>query len=389
MKDVYIIGSGQVPITKGHGQHAQHLARDAIQQALADAEIGTESVSALYVGNMMAGILGRQQQFAALCAEVAGLQGIEALTLEASCGSGGAAVRVGAMAIAAGCHDVVVVCGAESMTQVSNEAVTRGLATASDWELENSRGESFVTLNAKLMGDYMRHHKLASADFAPFSITAHTNGMTNPNAVLHKPLDLEGYLGSRMLADPLRLMDAPPVCDGAAAIVLANDKIAQVVDRQLRPRVRILASAVATDSLAVARRRDRLKLAGAELSSQKAYAEAGLRPRDIDLFEVHDAFTVITALSLEAAGFARPGEATNLGKDGALALDGLLPIASMGGLKARGHPVGATGVYQVVEAVQQLTRQARDNQIANPEVAMTQNIGGTGATVVTHIFGAV
>ncbi len=387
MKDVYIIGSGQTPVTKGRGEHTHQLARDAIRLAMADAELEPDSISALYVGNMMAGILGHQHQLAALCAEVSGLQGVEAFTLEASCGSGGAAVRVGVMAIAGGFHDVVAICGVERMTHASREAVTRGLATAADWELENSQGESFISLNAKLMARYMQRYSWQAADFAPFSIAAHSNAMNNPHALLHKPLDRPGYLDSRILDHPLRLMDAPPICDGAAAIILANKKVAKAMARKTGARIKILASAVASDSLAIERRKDRLKLAAAELSSQRAYAEAGLLPKDIDFFELHDAFTVITALSLEAAGFARPGEATSLGKEGAFTLDGRLPISTMGGLKARGHPVGATGVYQIVEAVQQLTGTAHKNQITNPEIAMTQNIGGTGATVVTHILG--
>jgi acetyl-CoA C-acetyltransferase len=380
MKDVYIIGCGQTPVTKGRGEHAHQLARDAIRLAIADAELEPGAISALYVGNMMAGILGNQQQLAALCAEVSGLQGVEAFTLEASCGSGAAAVRVGVMAIAGGFHDVVAICGVEQMTHASREAVTQGLSTAADWELEGSQGESFISLNAELMAQYMQKHNWQSADFAAFSITAHNNAINNPNALLQKPLDLPGYLDSKVLVSPLRLMDAPPICDGAAAIILANKNGA-------RARTRILASAVATDSLAVARRRDQLKLSAAELSSHRAYEQAGLRPEHIDLFELHDAFTVITALSLEAAGFARPGEAAALGREGAYTLGGRLPIATMGGLKARGHPVGATGVYQIVEAVQQLTGSAHKNQISNPEIAMTQNIGGTGATVVTHILG--
>ena len=380
MKDVYIIGCGQTPVTKGRGEHAHQLARDAIRLAIADAELEPGAISALYVGNMMAGILGNQQQLAALCAEVSGLQGVEAFTLEASCGSGAAAVRVGVMAIAGGFHDVVAICGVEQMTHASREAVTQGLSTAADWELEGSQGESFISLNAALMARYMQKHNWQSADFAAFSITAHNNAINNPNALLQKPLDLPGYLDSKVLVSPLRLMDAPPICDGAAAIILANKNGA-------RARTRILASAVATDSLAVERRRDQLKLSAAELSSHRAYEQAGLRPEHIDLFELHDAFTVITALSLEAAGFARPGEAAALGREGAYTLEGRLPIATMGGSKARGHPVGATGVYQIVEAVQQLTGSAHKNQISNPEIAMTQNIGGTGATVVTHILG--
>ena len=387
MNDVYIIGCGQTPVTKGRGEHAHQLARDAIRLAIADAELEPGAISALYVGNMMAGILGRQQQLAALCAEVSGLQGVEAFTLEASCGSGAAAVRVGVMAIAGGFHDVVAICGVEQMTHASREAVTQGLSTAADWELEGSQGESFISLNAVLMARYMQKHSWQSADFAAFSITAHNNAINNPNALLQKPLDLPGYLDSKVLISPLRLMDAPPICDGAAAIVLTNKNGARAMGKKARARTRILASAVATDSLAVERRRDQLKLSAAELSSQRAYEQAGLRPEDIDFFELHDAFTVITALSLEAAGFARPGEAATLGREGTYTLGGRLPIATMGGLKARGHPVGATGVYQIVEAVQQLTGSAHKNQISNPEIAMTQNIGGTGATVVTHILG--
>ncbi|MCB0021301.1 MAG: thiolase domain-containing protein, partial [Anaerolineales bacterium] len=152
------------------------------------------------------------------------------------------------------------------------------------------------------------------------------------------------------------------------------------------PLVRVVASAVGTDSLALSRRRTLLELEGAHLSAQRAYAQAGLKPADIDLFELHDAYTIITALSLEAAGFALPGEGVSLGQSGATALDGDLPIATMGGLKARGHPVGATGVYQLVEATLQLREEAGANQVQNAHTAMTQSIGGTGATVVTHIL---
>ena len=160
--------------------------------AIADAELEPSAISALYVGNMMAGILGNQQQLAALCAEVSGLQGVEAFTLEASCGSGAAAVRVGVMAIASGFHDVVAICGVEQMTHASREAVTQGLSTAADWELEGSQGESFISLNAVLMARYMQKHSWQSADFAAFSITAHNNAINNPNALLQKPLDLPG-----------------------------------------------------------------------------------------------------------------------------------------------------------------------------------------------------
>ena len=388
MQKVFIVGIGQTPVSKGRDQRGRYMARDAIQSAMASAAIDPGDVTALFVGNMMAGILGRQQQLGPLYADAAGLRGIESMTLEAACGSGAAAARVGFAAVAGGLHDLVVVCGMERMTQAPREDITLALATAADWELEGVRGESFISLNARLMALYMDHYGVEAAQFAPFAISAHNNAMNNPNALLKKPLDLDTYLRSKMLVPPVKLMDAPPTCDGAAALVLASEDVCKSLEREGLQPVEIIASAVGTDSLAIDRRGDKLKLAGAELSSRRAYEQCGLGPDDMDLFELHDAYTIITTLSLEAAGFAKPGEGTRLGEEGATYLGGRLPIATMGGLKARGHPVGATGVYQLVETTLQLTGQAGENQVKGAETAMVQNIGGTGATVVTHVLRA-
>lgn len=385
MRDVFIIGSGQTPVTRGRGLGAHELAAEAIRAAMLDAAIPTRDVSALYLGNMLAGILEHQQQLAAHCAYSSGLKGIEALTIEASCGSGAGALRAGYMAVAGGFHDIVVICGTEQMSHTPSEDVARALATASDWPAEGGRGQSFVALNASLMRRYAEAHGLNDVSFAPFSITAHRNGVNNPNALLKSPLDVDGYLNSRMLVEPMRIMDAPPICDGAAAVVLADGKTAAALHSSMA-RVRIRASAVATDVVGVGDRLRAIRLPAAERSSHEAYEQAGMAPEHIDLFELHDAFTVISALSLEAAGFARRGEATRVAADGELDIGGRLPIATMGGLKARGHPVGASGVYQVVDAAQQLAGKGGGNQVAKAEVAMTQNIGGSGATVVTHIL---
>ena len=252
-------------------------------------------VTALYVGNMMAGILGQQQQLGPLYADVAGLRGVESMTLEAACGSGSAAVRVGYSAVAGGLHDVVVVCGMERMTQAPREDITMALATAADWELEGVKGESFISLNAGLMAHYMEAYDVSAADFAPFAIAAHSNAMNNPNALLHKPLDLDTYLNSRMLVPPVRLMDAPPTCDGSAAIVLVSGERAKAAEGRGVQPIRIAASAVGTDSLAIDRRVDKLTLSGARLSTDKAYTQAGLGPA-----EVHD-------LSLNRPGAASGG----------------------------------------------------------------------------------
>lgn len=385
MGEVYIAAVGQVPVAKRAGTLGRQLGAEAIGAALAG--VPGLTPTALYVGNMMSGILSDQQQLGALVADAAGLRGVEAITAEAACASGAAALRVGFMAVASGLHRVALVCGLEKMTHAPRDRTTAALATASDWVREGGCGESFISLNARLMRAYMDAHGATAEDFAPFSLVAHDNARGNPNALFRdKAVDLDTYLGSRLLVPPVRLFDASPVCDGAAAVVLVDGEVARTLARSGAPLVRVAASAAATDSLALDDRASLLRLDAVIGSSRAAYAQAGLGPEDVDLFEVHDAYTIITVLSLEGAGFAAPGQGTRLGKDGTIRPGGDLPIATRGGLKARGHPVGATGVYQVVEAFEQLTGRAGANQLASPTIAMTQNVGGTGATVLTHLL---
>jgi acetyl-CoA C-acetyltransferase len=287
-------------------------------------------------------------------------------------------------AVAGGIHDAVAVCGVERMTHVERDVATRALATAADWELEGVCGESFISLNATLMRAYMKKHGVAAERFAPFAITAHRNALTNPNALLKKPLDLETYLQSRVVADPIRLFDVSPVCNGASAVILVARHIAEALPGPMR--VRIAGSAVATAPLALARRPDPLDLTAVSSSTRAAMKQAGVGHDDIDLFEPHDAYTIMTALTIEAAGFAEPGGGLDFADEERIGLHGELPLATFGGLKARGHPVGASGCYQVVEAFLQLSERAGENQVPGAGVALVQNIGGTGATVVSHVL---
>jgi len=385
LRNVYIVGVGQVPVNKEQVS-ARQIAADAIRRALTDADVSPEQVDALYVGNMTSGILCQQQQLGGLIAEYAGLAGTEAVTIEAACAGGGAAARVAYQTIAGGLNDVAVVCGVELMTHVSREASTRALATAADWESETSKGESFLSLSAKLMKAYMSKYEVTAEMFAPFAATAHSNALGNSNALLQKPLDVATYLESRMIVDPLRLFDCSPVCNGAAALILGSEEVARSATRLGKPAVRIAGSAVATAPLALSRRKDALRFEAVASSTSAALEQAGLGRDDVDLFELHDAYTIVAALCLEAAGFAEPGMGTRLASEGELGLRGRLPIATMGGLKARGHPVGATGVYQLAEAYLQLAERAGTNQIEGAGVALVQNLGGFAATVVTHVL---
>jgi acetyl-CoA C-acetyltransferase len=382
MRDVVIIGIGQTPVGEHWTRSLRHLAHDAVMPAMRDA--GVDTVDALYVGNMLSGQLVGQEHLGALIADFVGLRGIEAMKVEAACGSGAAAFRVALMSVASGMHDVVLACGVEKMTDTAGGETTAALATAADQEYEVAEGVTFVGLNALLMRRYMHEYKLSHEAFAPFTINAHKNGVNNPNAMFRSPVSAAAYARAGMIADPINLLDSSPVCDGAACIVVAPADMFKD-----RAKVRILASSVATDSLALHDRRDPLSLDAVALSSHKAYAQAQVSPSDIDVFEVHDAFSIMAALSLEAAGFAPCGAGVRLAEDGAIALGGRIPISTMGGLKARGHPVGATGIYQIIEVVQQLTGQCGPNQVPGAAVGMAQNIGGSGATVVTHILGAV
>ena len=384
MRDVFIAGVGQTPITKDSESRGRYLGAAAVKAALGDAGIEPERIGALYVGNMLSGLLARQQQLGALIADYTGLAGIEAVTVEAACASGGAALRVATQAVAGGLHDAVAVCGVERMTHVGRDAVTSALATAADWELEGVCGETFLSLNATLMRVYMDKYGVGAGRFAPFAITAHANALTNPNALLHKALDLDTYLQARVVSDPIRLFDVSPVCNGASAVILAAPHVAAGLRNG--SRVRVAGSALATAPLALSRRTDPLHLTAVSSSTQQAMRQAGVAHDDVDLFEPHDAYTIMTALTLEAAGFARPGAGLEYADAGRIGLRGELPLATFGGLKARGHPVGASGCYQVVEAFLQLAERAGPNQVPGAGVALVQNIGGTGATVVSHVL---
>jgi acetyl-CoA C-acetyltransferase len=384
VRNVFIAGVGQTAVSKQSAADVRELGASAVRAAIQNSHL--EGPTALYVGNMLSGLLSEQQQLGALVAQSSGLGGIEAATIEAACGSGGAAARFGVMAVQSGAHEVAVVCGIERMTHAPKELTTRALATASDWITEGSRGETFVSLNARLMQAYLETYAIDDAALAPFAINAHQNADTNPNAFFHKRIDAQVYRDSRKIDGPLRLFDVSPICDGSAAVVLVSEDIARRLSSEGHPVVKVRASAVGTDALGLDDRESLLRLAGVERSAKRAFEQARLKPADVDLFECHDAYTIMSVLALEAAGFAPEGRGYTLGLEGDIFLDGKLPITTMGGLKGRGHPVGATGVYQLVESFLQLTGGAGKNQVKDAKIAMTQNIGGTGATVITHLL---
>ncbi len=377
MKQVAILGVGQTPVRDNWNMGVHQLAVQAGRAALVDADV--ERPGVIYVGNMTADGLNEQTHLGTKVADHLGLWGVEAMRIEAACGSAGSAMRQGVLAVASGMVDSALVIGVEKMLDTKGKETTAAMSTAADNDYEVVHGISFVALNALVMQRYMHEYGYTRDDFAPFPINAHANGAKNPNALFRKPISKKVYDNARMISDPVSLFDASPVCDGAAAVLLvAADKAPDAV--------KVAGSAIATDTLAVHDRPDPVWLTAGEKSAAAAYAQAGMTPDDIDLFELHDAFSIMAALSLEACGFAERGRGVRLGQDGSILPSGRIPICSMGGLKARGHPVGATGLYQIVEATLQLRGEADEAQLDGIKTALTQNIGGSGATIAAHIL---
>jgi acetyl-CoA C-acetyltransferase len=384
MRKVAVLGIGQTKIDEHWDKSLREIGGEAAFAALQDAGLG--KVDALFVGNMLSPLVSAQNQLGTFFADWIGLWHQESVKVEAACASGAAAFRAGLMAVASGEIDSALVVGVEKMTDKAGHDVTAALATAADADYEVEQGVSFVGINALVMRRYMHEFGWKHADFAPFSINAHANAMHNPFARLHQKINVDQFEKSSMVATPINLLDASPIGDGAAAaIIVPAEKVASVNGR---PRIMVAGSASATDSIAVHSRKDPLFLTAAYQSSRRAYEMANVESKDIDVFELHDAFSIMSALSLEACGFAERGQGVRLGLDNEISLNGRLPVCTRGGLKARGHPVGATGMYQIVEIVQQLRNECGETQVDDAQIGMAQNIGGSGATILTHILKA-
>ncbi|MBT3315417.1 MAG: thiolase domain-containing protein [Anaerolineae bacterium] len=380
MREVAIIGIGQTKVHEHWGLSIRDLAGEAIFAAFRDAK--RENAEALFVGNMLSGLIDQQNNLGSVIADWIGFKG-EAVKIETACSSGASAFRAGIMAVASGEVNSAMIVGVEKMTDAAPTEVTSALATAadSDWELE--QGVSFVGLNALVMQRYMHEYGWKHEDFAPFSINSHANAVHNPYARLPFAISKEQHNKAGMVAAPISLLDASSIGDGAAAaLIVPLDEV-----RDDKRAVQILGSGAATDTLSVHSRKAPLFLQAAYLSAQRAYAQAGMSHKDMDFFELHDAFSIMSVLSLEACGFAEQGQGPRLGLDNEITTKGgRIPICTRGGLKARGHPVGATGMYQIVESVQQLRGECGETQVEGAKIGMAQNIGGSGASILTHIL---
>ncbi len=382
MAEIVIAGIGQTTV----GEHWELSLRELAVQAMraAQKDSGGLVPQALYVGNMLAPMVSGQAHLGALLADFGGYCGIEAQSVEAGGASGGAALRLGYLAVKSGLVDVAMVVGVEKVTDKIGAEVDAAITATMDSDYESVHGLTLAAQAAMLMRRYMVEFDVPREGFAGFPVTAHENGAGNPYAMFRRAINSRVYAKAGVVADPLNMFDAAPDADGAAALILTRQDL--LPEKFNHPLVRIAGLGFVTDTLAVHDRQNPLDFRAARLSVERACRKAGVSLADIDFFEYYDLFSIYAALSLEAAGFALPGKGWQMAESGEISLNGKMPVATLGGLKARGNPWGATGVYQAVEAVLQLRGEAGENQIAGVKRGLVQCLGGAAATAVAHIL---
>lgn len=383
MRPVAVIGVGLSPWGELWRSSLRDLFAQAALKAIKDS--GAPRIDSLLVGCMSGGLFNSQEHLGSLVADYTGLKGVPATRVESACASGGVAFRQGVLEVASGASDFVLVGGVEKMTDLSGDGATFALSTAADFDYEAYQGATFPALYALMAHSHMEKYGTTREQLAMVASKNHDNGLLNPNAQFRMKVSVEDVLRSVMVAEPLRLLDCSPITDGAAAVVLAPVELA--VKLKKGPLVKVLGVGQATDTIALAQRKDITRLEAAELAAQRAYKMAGKAPKDIDFAEVHDCFTIAEICAVEALGFCKPGAGGKFTEQGHTALKGSKPINTSGGLKSKGHPVGATGVAQIVELVEQLRGAAGERQLPKARVGLAQNMGGTCGSSVVSILG--
>lgn len=383
MRDVAIIGIGETQIGELWDKSLRELGIEAGLKALQDAGVSGEDVERMYIGNMSAGKLIDQEHVAPLIADYAGLSHIPSTRVESGGASGGMALAEGYKAVASGMNDIVVVGGAEKMTDVGEDEAKKILSSTADQEWEVVFGATFESLYAMMARYHMNEYGTTREQLAEVAVKNHSNAAKNPNAQFPRETSKEFVMGAPNVSDPLGMFDCAPLSDGAAALVLCP---AERVDEFGGEPIEIVSMGEGGDTMAVHEREDIGTLKATQRAAESAYERAGIEPEDIDFAEVHDNFTITEIMAIEDLGFFDKGEGGPATEEGKTRLDSDIPINTSGGLKAKGRPVGAVGISQAVEAVQQLRGEAGDRQVEDPEYGLTHNIGGTGASTVVHIF---
>ena len=381
---VRIAGVASTAFGKHPGSSSRELFSDAAADAFEDADLGPDAVDALYFGNFLGNLVEDQGHMGAMMADAVGAREAATMRVESACASGGAAIRAATHGIEAGAFDVVLVGGTEVMYAVGTEAITDGLANAADNEYEDQAGLTFPGIYAAMARAYMDEFGATREDLAAVSVKNHRNGVANPIAQFHEELSVEDVVEAKPIATPLGLLDCCPISDGASAILLVEEAYAR--ENDLDAPVVVRGSGQSSDAIALQDRADLTRTPAAERAAAEAYETAGIGPDDVDVFEVHDCFTIAEVFALEALGLYEHGGGVRGAVEGETDLDGDTPVNTSGGLLAKGHPVGVTGVEQVVELTKQLEGR-HPNQVEGAGVAVAHNVGGSGASATVHVLG--
>ena len=388
MREVAVIGIGITKFGELWDKSFRQLIAEAGSKAILDAGIEGKEIDGMYVGSMSSGRFVGQEHVGALVADAAGFSHVHipSTRVEGACASGGLAVRQGYLSIASGMNDIVVVGGMEKMNDVGGNDATATLATAADQEWEAFFGATFPALYAMIATRHMHEYGTTKEQLAQVAVKNHANGAKNPYAQYRREITLELAMNATTVAYPLGLLDCSPVTDGAASLILCTaDKAKKYTDKPIK----IIGSGQGSDSLALHGRRDICTLDATVHAAKTAYKQAGITSKDIDFAEVHDCFTIAEICAIEDLGFVKKGEGGKAIDNKITTLDGSLPVNTSGGLKSKGHPVGATGVAQMVEVIQQLRGEAEARQLKDAKIGLAHNVGVSGATCVIHIMEAL
>lgn len=383
MREVAIIGAGQTKFGELWDVSFRQMMIEAGARAIEDAGIDGKKIDALYVGNMSSGQFIRQEHIASLIADHAGLIPIPSTRVEGACASGGLALRQAVIAVASGIHDIVVAAGIEKMTDVLTTQATGALATAADQEWEVYVGATFPGLYALMARRHMHEFGTSEEQMALVAVKNHRNACLNACAQYQVEITVEDVLKSAPVTSPLKLLDCSPITDGAACLILAPaDRAKEFTDDPIL----VAGTGQASDTISLHNRSTLTGLRATVEASRVAYKMAGVGPEDIDFAEVHDCFTIAELMAIEDLGFCKKGEGGRMTEEGETEIGGKVAVNPSGGLKGKGHPIGATGIAQAVEAVQQLRGSAGKRQVSGAEVGLIHNVGGSGGTAVVHIL---
>ena len=381
MRDVAVVGVGMQKWGELWAKSTRDFFVESALSAMDDA--GADTIEAMYVGCMSSGLFVGQEHLGSVMADYLGQKHIPATRVESACASGGLAFRMAVMEVASGVHDVVLAGGVEKMTDISGGAATYALATAADMDWEGVNGVTFPGLYAMMAVAHMDKYGTTREQLAAVAVKNHDNGSMNPRAQFPMKITVEGVINSVKVADPLNILDCSPITDGAAAAIVVP---ADMVKKFKNPGIKVTGSGQATDTIALHDRDDLTTLAAVSGAAEQAYKMAGKDPKDIDFAEVHDCFTIAEIMVSESLGLFERGQGGPAAEAGDTRLEGRVPINPSGGLKSKGHPVGATGVAQIVEITEQLRGEGGKRQVENARVGLAQNMGGSGGSSVVHIL---